>query len=888
MPELSIPRLNDALSGRYEIQREIGQGGMATVYLAQDLKHSRKVALKVLKPELAAVVGGDRFLAEIEVTANLQHPNILPLFDSGEADSFLYYVMPYVEGETLRARIDREHQLPVDEAVRIATEVAEALDHAHRQGVVHRDIKPGNILLRDGRPLVADFGIALAVGAAGGARLTETGLSVGTPYYMSPEQATGDSQVGPQTDIYALACVLYEMLVGDPPYPGSTAQAVLGKIISGEHVSAVKQRSTTPMNVDAAIRRSLEKLPADRFTSAGDFARALRDESFRHGAEAVAASGGAGIAWKVAAAAFGLTTAGLVVALLMRPEPPSPGVLRYQIPQVPEVASTNFFGNSLAISPDGSMIAYTGADPQNLEEAGLWIRARNQLEPHLIPGTDEAYHPGFSPDGRRVAFVGQDRSIQVISLEGRPPLTLQSDTTVNRAGISWGDDGYLYYSTRGEPWGISRIPEGGGDPEIVTRVDTTRGEIRHYFPDVLPGAELMLVTIARDETYDAETRDIGVARIATGQVTVLLQAIQAHWSTSGHIIAVQADGSVVAVPFDERTLEIGPRLPLFGGVGIENQVSADLAISRSGTLVYAPGAGPETQAGQAVWVSRNGAASAVDPEWRGLVRGLRLSPDGARVAYDYTSASGQAGVEVKEVDLGPRQLLSGEGANGIRPVWTADGERVVFVGVRTDGSRWFDRRRADAATPVEPWLDVGVAQEIELSPDGRWIVTRVDEDMFIQSTESGAEPEPLFADTTYFEGNFAISPDSRWIAYTSEETGSFRVYVSPFPNVSEGRTIVSLNTGASPRWARDGSELYYKEIGGDFIAAEVITDGGFRIGDREVLFQVNGMFSSATHAAYDVHPDGRFLMAQMGAADSEEGLILVENFAQEIEGRGGG
>ncbi len=222
-------RLNAALEGRYAIERELGEGGMATVYLADDLKHQRKVALKVLKPELAALVGAERFLAEIKTTANLQHPHILPLFDSGEADGFLFYVMPYVEGETLRDRIDREKQLPVDEAVRIATAVANALDHAHRHKVIHRDIKPANILLQDGEPVVADFGIALAVGAAGSNRLTETGLSLGTPYYMSPEQATGDQAVGASTDTYALACVLYEMLTGDPPYMGSTAQAVLGR-----------------------------------------------------------------------------------------------------------------------------------------------------------------------------------------------------------------------------------------------------------------------------------------------------------------------------------------------------------------------------------------------------------------------------------------------------------------------------------------------------------------------------------------------------------------------------------------------------------------------------------------------------------------------------------
>ncbi len=228
MTDATVDRLNAALEDRYRIERELGEGGMATVYLADDLKHERKVALKVLKPELAAVVGAERFLAEIKTTANLQHPHILPLHDSGEADGFLFYVMPYVEGDTLKDRLGREGQLPVGDAVEMATDVAEALQAAHEQGVIHRDIKPSNILISRGKPLIADFGIALAISTAGGGeRLTETGLSLGTPFYMSPEQATGEP-VGPPSDTYALGCVLYEMLVGEPPLTGSTAQAVLG------------------------------------------------------------------------------------------------------------------------------------------------------------------------------------------------------------------------------------------------------------------------------------------------------------------------------------------------------------------------------------------------------------------------------------------------------------------------------------------------------------------------------------------------------------------------------------------------------------------------------------------------------------------------------------
>src|SRR5216117_278486 len=270
-----IARRTAALAARYRIERELGHGGMATVYLAHDLKHDRRVAIKVLRPELAAVIGADRFLSEIKTTANLQHPHILALHDSGQADSFLFYVMPYVEGESLRDRLTREKQLPIDDAVRIASEVASALDYAHRHGVIHRDIKPENILLHDGRALVADFGIALAASKAGGSRMTETGMSLGTPDYMSPEQAMGEREITARSDVYALGAVLYEMLVGEPPFTGPTAQAVVAKVLTEAAPAVRTKRATVPEHVEDLIQVALQKLPADRFGTAAEFGAAL-------------------------------------------------------------------------------------------------------------------------------------------------------------------------------------------------------------------------------------------------------------------------------------------------------------------------------------------------------------------------------------------------------------------------------------------------------------------------------------------------------------------------------------------------------------------------------------------------------------------------------------
>ena len=338
MTAATFQRLSAALSGRYRLEREVGAGGMATVYLAEDLRHHRRVAVKVLKPELTEVLGAERFLKEIEVTANLQHPHILPLFDSGEVSaadpdssrgeppgpSFLFYVMPYVEGESLRARIVREKQLPLDTAIDLARQVAGALDYAHRHGVVHRDIKPENILIHDGQALVADFGIALAVSQAAGSRLTETGLSVGSPQYMSPEQATGERDIDARSDVYALASVLYEMLAGDPPFGGSTVQAIVARKLTGTVPSLRPVRDTVSQNLDRVIAKALAKVPADRYSTMALFADALAQPAGGRRALGVSRRTvlwGASLAAAVAAAAILFTVGRGPVTSWLTPPP---------------------------------------------------------------------------------------------------------------------------------------------------------------------------------------------------------------------------------------------------------------------------------------------------------------------------------------------------------------------------------------------------------------------------------------------------------------------------------------------------------------------------------------------------------------------------------------
>ncbi|MCG6987230.1 MAG: serine/threonine protein kinase, partial [Gemmatimonadetes bacterium] len=431
----AFDRLAAALSDRYRIERELGAGGMATVYLAEDLKHQRQVAIKVLKPELAAVLGAERFIQEITTTAQLQHPNILPLFDSGRAvapreggggdyvggEVFLYYVMPYVAGESLRDKLDREKQLGVDEAVKITTEVADALAYAHSHGVVHRDIKPENILLHAGRPMVADFGIALAVSAAAGGRMTETGLSLGTPHYMSPEQATAEKDITGRSDVYSLASVLYEMLTGDPPHTGKTAQQIIAKIIADEARPVRQVRKSVPPNVAAALGKALEKLPADRFVSAKAFSDALADSHFATGSAGAAASAAPARQRRLVAGLGVFATAMTAVAAwaLLRPIP-EPPVIRYAL-SLP-AGQTPAWDGFVTGTSDGSRLVYRG--PALGGQPGqLWVKARDRVDAVPLAGTAGATAAAVSPDNQSLAFVRSSNLLRM-PLAGGPGSTL--------------------------------------------------------------------------------------------------------------------------------------------------------------------------------------------------------------------------------------------------------------------------------------------------------------------------------------------------------------------------------------------------------------------------------------------------------------------------------
>ncbi len=480
--------LQAALADRYRVERGLGAGGMAVVYLAHDLRHDRHVALKVLRAELSAILGAERFLKEIRTTANLQHPHILPLHDSGEAGGVVYYVMPYVEGESLRDRLSREKQLPVEEAVRIGREVASALDYAHRHGVVHRDIKPENILLHDGQALVADFGIALAAARTeGSTRLTETGMSLGTPQYMAPEQAMGEREVTPKADIYALGCVVYEMLAGEPPFTGPTAQAIIARVMSEEPRSLTLQRRSVPPHVEAAVLMALEKLPADRFASAAQLADALANPGFATTAtRAVPAAAGPAarinavrrlLPWGLLALAGGLAAFGW-----LRPRggrATGPSRLAILVPGLGGSGGPNL-QRQLALTPDGGTVIFTVVHPdgsntlmrQDLDAAG----------PVQIGGSTAAQsNPLVSPGGRwLIATSAATGRVWRFPIGGGTGVPLPAAVTTT-AFAGWGDDGALWVTRVGG----TEVIRVGGDDVVTTALEGLRTEerIMQVLPD---------------------------------------------------------------------------------------------------------------------------------------------------------------------------------------------------------------------------------------------------------------------------------------------------------------------------------------------------------------------------------------------------------------------
>jgi eukaryotic-like serine/threonine-protein kinase len=886
MSERHTERLNAALDGRYTIERELGAGGMATVYLARDLKHDRRVALKVLRPELAAVIGADRFLAEIKTTANLQHPHILSLFDSGSADGQLFYVMPYVEGETLRGRLQRETQLPVADAVRLATEVAGALEYAHRHGVVHRDIKPENILLQDGSALVADFGIALAVQEAGGERMTQTGMSLGTPQYMSPEQAMGQRAIDARADIYALGAVTYEMLIGEPPFTGPSAQAIVAKVITETPRGLTGQRRSVPLHVASAVEHALEKLPADRFASAREFAEALQGKFVSDSATSTHTSAVAStipsrrripVAIMAVALLVGATAAGWLVG---RRTVASADVVRLAMSVPADAPFANIYaGPPLAISPDGMTIAYTA---RTVNGPQLALRRLDEVAPRVLSGTVAGIYPTFVNEGTALVYSDGSQFYRV-ALDG----TAATPAAPTQAGAGNGSDGLRgtgfiigsFSAAGGRHTGLSTGRAFGDSLIPLTRPAGKGADQNHRFPVAIDEHTVLFAA------YGSNRPVIGIASLDDGTHTLLdLPGVAPLGIVDDYLVYVRSDlataGLVTAVKVDVKARKVlGEPVTIERGVAVHGNGSIEAALSKNGTLVYSSG----STNSRLVAVDLHGSVQPLFAEPRRLAS-PRYSPDGKQIVVNRTDESS----EVWIYDLGSKlpARLTSDGLTNDRPEWSADGRRVAY----RQGLSGYWWQRADGSDKPEFLLAPGknargTVAEIAMVPDGKRIIARIPQpstgmDLMFATIGDSTSTTPFLA-TRFNEYMATVSRDGKWVAYISPEAGPLDVYVRAIDGSGQ-RFPVSSGGGMEPRWAPDGKRIYYR-ANRMLVAATVTTSSVFAVTARDTLF-ADVFATDPFHTNYDVAPDGRhFVMLQ--AVDDNQQAIVVLNFAREVRAR---
>jgi len=882
-------RIRAALADRYRIERELGQGGMATVYLAQDLRHNRQVAIKVLRPELAAVLGAERFVQEIQTTAALSHPHILPLFDSGTADSFLYYVMPYVEGETLRDKLNREKQLGVDEAVRITREVADALDYAHRHGVIHRDIKPENILLHDGRPMVADFGIALALSAAAGGRMTETGLSLGTPHYMSPEQATAEKEITARSDVYSLASVLYEMLAGQPPHLGGSAQQIIMKIIAEPVAAVTSLRKSVPPNVAAALAQALEKLPADRFDSAKTFADALANPAFTTPVVGVAAGGATARGNRRLIGIAAVAAVAVVAALAgwLRPRPVEP-TARFEValPEGVALYQGLGLGSSIAVSRDGDLLAFIGSDSGS--QPRIWLKRRGDLDARPIPGTEGAYTPFFSPDGSEIGyFIEVPRTLNVVAVVGGTPRTIlgAGDTTwigtrLGTSGASWASDGFIYYDA--DQSGIRRIrPDGSGRQDVLA-LDSTTGDWGFAWVEVLPGSDVLVARLRR-ESQPPDSFAIVASRIGSGSYTPIAKGVVARYH-DGHLLVVGADGVLRVAPFDPRGLSLqGEGRVAATGVRVSGSFAGvDLAVDGRGTTWYVAGA--SVTGATLDWVDFEGRRTTADPTWfipPGLEAVLPSRDAGKAVLVVRTDSV--YSLWIRQLPAGPTVRLPMDSGQLVGGGWGADGGSLLVCYQRNDRTVMVRQRADGLGRPVTVADDTHCKGQVDESRDGRWIVTATDSasrDILVLERGRGDTFRPLVVNPAN-ERFPVISPDGRWLAYQSDRSGRNEIYVQPFPRVDDGIWQVSIDGGFDPRWSPVGDRLFFGRPGGAILAVDMTPGPGF---SRPYSVLTASQAAGLTQVfGWGIHRDGqRFLMVARVSGRGKLRLVRVEHLMAEL------
>ena len=858
-----------ALADRYRLERELGRGGMATVYLAHDVRHTRQVAIKVLHPELAAVLGAERFLAEIKTTANLQHPHILPLFDSGTADGNLFYVMPFVDGETLRTRLERETQLPIADAMQIAREVADALQYAHARGVVHRDVKPENILLQGGHALVADFGIALAVQQAGGQRMTQTGLSLGTPHYMAPEQAMGEKTVDARADIYALGAVTYEMLAGEPPFTGPTPQAIVAKVMTSPPAPLTSLRETVPAHVNHAVMTALAKLPADRFTAAGEFARALNAETGDAGAVAsgprptsslsargevnratrrsvffaallvaVGVAGGWAVARNGATTESSASNNATMFALEARPGERAPTIL----------------GQLHAISPDGAVIVYVASVGGKTQQ--LWRRQMHELDATAIPGTEGASDPQFSPDGRWIAFiVGSE--IMKVPLTGGTPTRITNVAVGSGRGMTWTSSGQIVFG-HSNLASMFTVSAEGGEARPVFQAS---GDQTFRWPVAIGGSDDVLFT---EFTPRGDTVMLRVGSIGSGESVRLDAAMfSAVGVVGGELIYLTRTGEMRSIAYDERTRAVsGQSVRLAADLLMSPGTGFGFAtLSASGDVIFREG----RPVSELVVADANGQTRALVPDTLAFAN-PRASPDGRRIAVSIDNYPRKAIWLIDRETKILSKLSDDEiGILRDRAEWTPDGRSVLYRISGTPTGNTYAARATDLSGGESLISRPRVAvNEMVVSPDGLTLLCRCspgserNQDLMWWTTTDTTLHN--YTDGIALETGARFSPDGRWVAYVSETAGRRQVYVSAFPGAG-GRTQISDDGAGAPVWGRDGYTVYYPK-GRQLLAATLRFVPTVSVLSTRVVVEGDYALEDPLHATFDVDGAGNVILVR--------------------------
>jgi serine/threonine-protein kinase len=906
--------------GSYEILAPLGAGGMGEVYRARDTTLNREVAIKVLlRPVADDPDRLARFSREAQVLASLNHPNIAHIYGLEDADGVKALVLELVAGEDLAQRIARG-PLPLAESLPIAKQIVDALEAAHDQGIVHRDLKPANIKVRsDGTVKVLDFGLAKAIDPAGvpgghamnsptlSIHATQAGIILGTAAYMSPEQARGKA-VDRRADIWAFGVVLFEMLTGKRAFSGDDISETLVSVFRDDPDWSALPVDMPP-GVAQALRICLKKDPQQRVRDISTVRLAMEGALEPIPARSAVTAHGGGLSrrmWSIAMAGLAAIMAVAVTGFAMWPAPPPPSIMtRFAIvpPSLQPLAIQDTDRN-VAISPDGTSIVYR----VGVGRSQLAVRHLDQLAAQVLTAPSNARNPFFSADGRWIGFF-DGPELKKVSLAGGPAITICRLTVTAARGASWGDDNTIVFASGDPTTGLLSVPADGGTPKVLTTPDSAQGEGDHLFPSILPGGRAVLFTITSGAIENAR---VAVLDLKTGQRKTLVRGgSNAEYvgaptgsGRAGYLVYAAA-GTLRAARFDLADLEVlSDPVPVLEHVMASRTGAANFAISRQGALVYVPGGeGGLPPLRQLVWVDRKGREQPVGAPPRPYVM-ARISPDGTRLALDIRDQDNDVWVweltqrTLRRLTFDPRQNMS--------PVWTPDSQRIIFASQRAGSANLF--WHAADGTGVDQRLTTSASAQFpgSVTPDGTHVLgyelhpaTSAD---IVQVALKGAAPsngtrapaasdrtaEPL-VQTTFTEYNAEISPDGRYLAYESNESGPFEIYVRPYPQVNDGRWQVSIAGGTRPAWARNGRELVYVDGAATLMVVAIQTAGPtFSVGNPAKVFDTKYATPLAARS-YDVSPDGqRFLFIKEPTTDdiaTSTSLVVVEHWFEELNAR---